>query len=128
MKYLLDTHAVIFAVQEPGRLGVNANALLSDATQELLISTGSIWEIAIKASIQKLQLSMPFGEWITTAINDLGAELISITVEHADRQLSLPFHHRDPFDRLLVAQSIVLGVDIISNDVIFDRYGIQRYW
>lgn len=87
-----------------------------------------MWEIAIKVGTGKLALSGPYRAWTYQALSALGASLLPITIDHADVQLGLPFHHRDPFDRLLVAQSLAEGVPVVSADAQLDRYGITRIW
>jgi len=93
-----------------------------------VISAATVWEIAIKTGLCKLTLSMPYKEWMNRAIADLGATILPITVEYADAQATLPNHHRDPFDRLLVSQAQVENIPLASNEETFDRYGISRLW
>ena len=128
MRLLIDTHTLIWAVDNPSQLGPQAHTELQNLTNELLLSAGSIWKLAIKVGINKLALSMPYREWISQAISDLSLTLLPITVEYADVQVGLPHHHRDPFDRLLIAQAIVEQVPIVSVDTEFDPYGVQRLW
>jgi len=99
VKLLLDTHTLIWAVDDPAQLGAQAVAELQDPTNELLLSAGSIWELAIKVGSKKLELSMPYRQWILQAISDLGLIILPISVEYANVQTELPFHHKDPFDR-----------------------------
>ena len=128
MRLLIDTHTLLWAVDNPSHLGPQARAELQDLTNELLLSAGSIWELAIKVGIKKLDLSTPYREWISQAISDLSLIFLPITVEYADVQAGLPHHHRDPFDRLLIAQAMIEQVPIVSVDTIFDAYGVQRLW
>jgi PIN domain nuclease of toxin-antitoxin system len=128
VKLLLDSHTLIWAVDDPSRLGALATAGLEDPVNELFLSAGTIWEIAIKVGLKKLSLSLPFGKWMTQAIVELGLTVLPITVEVADTQISLPNHHRDPFDRLLVAQAKTEKAVIVSADAVLDRYGVQRHW
>lgn len=128
MKALLDAHALIWAVDDPQRLGPNAAHAIGDSGNELLLGAGTIWEIAIKIGLGKLSLSVPFRPWIDAAIRDLGVKILPLTVEHADIQSRLPRHHGDPFDRLLVAQAQGEHVVIVSTDPVFDAYGIARIW
>ena len=114
MRLLIDTHALIWAVEEPARLGSAARAAMQNPANDLIVSVSTAWEISIKSGLGKLRLSGPFRPWIEQTIADLGADLLSITIEHADAQASLPHHHRDPFDRLLVGQAIVEGLTIVS--------------
>jgi PIN domain nuclease of toxin-antitoxin system len=128
MRRLIDTHTLIWAVDDPSQLGPQARTELQEPTNELLLSAGSIWELAIKVGLNKLVLSMPYREWMAQAISDLGLGILPITVEYADVQAGLPLHHRDPFDRLLVAQALTEHVPIVSVDTIFDAYSVQRLW
>jgi PIN domain nuclease of toxin-antitoxin system len=128
MTLLIDAHALIWYVDQDHLLSRKAHAASTDPANDLLLSAGSIWEIAIKAGLKKLALSQPFRPWMEKAIADLGVVVVPITVEHADVQAGLPNHHRDPFDRLLVAQAQVEGLPIVSVDAILDQYGITRMW
>ena len=128
MTLSLDAHALIWAVDDPQRLGREAARALEDPANELLVSAGTIWEIAIKIGLGKLSLSLPFREWMHQAIEDRGLTVLPITVEHADGQSRLPLHHRDPFDRLLVAQAQAEAIAVVSADEVFGTYGIARVW
>jgi len=127
VRLLLDAHALIWAVDDPSKLGAQAATELNDPSNELLVSAGTIWEISIKVGLGKLSLSLPFGEWINKAIADLGAAILPIQIEHADAQTQLP-GRGDPFDRLLAAQSKFENVSVVSNDTQLDLYGIARLW
>ena len=127
MKLLLDTHTFIWAVDQPSLLGPKAKMTLEDLTNNLVLSAATIWEIAIKVGLKKLTLSLSY-QWMTRAINDLGATILPVTVEYADVQAELPQHHRDPFDRLLIAQAIVENIQLVSNDTIFNQYGVACLW
>jgi len=105
MRVLIDAHVLIWAVDEPARFGKATVTALQDPNNELLLSAGTAWELAIKVGLKKLTLSTPYKQWITKAIGDLDLAVLLISVDHADVQAGLPWHHRDPFDRLLVAQS-----------------------
>lgn len=87
-----------------------------------------MWEIAIKVGIEKPVLLLPYRQWIDRAVADLEMSVLPITAEYADAQIGLPKHHRDPFDRLLVAQAQVENVPIVSSDPVLERYGIARIW
>jgi len=101
---------------------------MSDPANELLLSAGSIWEIAIKIGLGKLVLTQPYLPWMSQALSDLGMTVLPITVEYADAQANLARHHSDPFDRLIVAQALVERVSIVSADARMDAYGITRVW
>jgi PIN domain nuclease of toxin-antitoxin system len=128
VRLLLDGHALIWAVDSPARLGRQAASAVADPANELLLSAGTIWEVSIKVGLGKLSLSSPFRQWMLRALSDLGATLLPITVEHADAQSALPDHHRDPFDRLLVAQAQIEQALLVSADALFDRYAVSRLW
>lgn len=128
MTHLLDAHSLIWALDEPSRLATTAAATLQDPDNNQLLSAGTIWEISIKVALGKLTLSTPFRHWMDNAIAALELIVLPITLDHADRQVTLPFHHRDPFDRLLAAQSLVDGMPLVSADAIFDQYGVSRIW
>ena len=128
MRHLLDAHSLIWALDDPRKLGKRAVTVLEDPANELLVSVGTIWEISIKAGLGKLSLSLPYRQWMERASADLGLSVLPLTLEHAERQMSLPYHHRDPFDRLLVAQCLVEGVSLVSADTVFDQYGFTRIW
>ena len=99
MRLLLDSHALIWAVDQPAMLGQQAALVLEDPANELLVSAATIWELSIKVGLGKISLSLPFSDWMNQAIADLGASVLAITVEHAHEQTLLP-GRGDPFDRV----------------------------
>jgi PIN domain nuclease of toxin-antitoxin system len=128
VRLLLDSQAVIYAVDAPGRLSAAAKTAIEDPANDLFLSAATIWEISIKVGLKKLTLSLPIRAWMNQAIVDLGLTLLPITVDYADSQAYLPDHHRDPFDRLLIAQAMVDGISIVSADPMFDKYNVNRLW
>jgi PIN domain nuclease of toxin-antitoxin system len=128
VRLLLDAHALIWAVDDPARLGPLARSALGNPGNEVVLSAGTIWELAIKSGLGKLSLSQSYGQWMAKSVTDLGATILPITVAYADAQANLPLHHRDPFDRLLVAQAQVEKIAIVSGDTLLDRYGVPRVW
>ena len=128
MRVLLDSHTLIWAVDQTSQLSPPAANALQDPANELVLSAATVWEIAIKLGLGKLALSLPYRQWMNQAIADLGLALLPITVEYADAQAALPWHHRDPFDRLLIAQALTEGIPIVSADAVFDPYGVTRVW
>jgi PIN domain nuclease of toxin-antitoxin system len=128
MKLLLDTHTFLWFVIGSSNLSANARALIEDAANEKFLSVACLWEIAIKLSIGKLTLSAPFAVLISQQLGLNGLELLNITIEHAAVVAGLPFHHRDPFDRLLIAQAMVEKMPIVSIDTTFDTYPVTRLW
>lgn len=128
MRLLLDTHTLFWSVDNPSKVSTTAMAAMQDAKNDRLLSAATIWELAIKVGQGKIALSMPYGQWMRTAIADLKLEILPVTVEYAERQSALPPHHKDPFDRLMISQALVDGIAIVSSDVAFDSYGVTRIW
>ena len=128
MRVLIDSHVLIWYVDQDNLLSPASHAAISDPTNDLLLSAGSIWEIGIKVGLGKIILTQPFKPWINQAISDLDVTVLPLNVEYVDVQSNLPRHHGDPFDRLIVAQAIVEQVSIISADANLDAYGIIRIW
>jgi PIN domain nuclease of toxin-antitoxin system len=125
---LLDSHTIIWAVDDPARLSELATTAIQNPANGLLFSVASVWEIAIKVGLGKLALTLPFRQWMNQAMADLGVTLLPLTVEYADRQAALPLHHRDPFDRLLIAQALTEAISLVSADTAFAPYGVTRLW
>jgi PIN domain nuclease of toxin-antitoxin system len=128
MRYLLDTHSLIWFIGGDAQLSAHAQQLMDDEGNELFISIASLWEMAIKLSIGKLNLEQPFEEMFPEQLENNSIEILTITIDHLKAVCTLPFHHRDPFDRLIIAQAQVEGLPIISVDTVFDGYGIKREW
>ena len=128
MKLLLDTHSFLWFVSGDPKLSVQARSLIGASENEIFLSTASLWEIAIKSSLGKLNLAKPFEVLIPQQLNLNQIELLNITIAHTAFLTTLPFHHRDPFDRLLIAQSHVEDLPMISRDSAFDSYSIKRLW
>jgi PIN domain nuclease of toxin-antitoxin system len=127
MKLLLDTHAFLWFIEDNPRLSAQAKALLeSDA--ELLISIASLWEIAIKTSLGKLTIAQPYETFIPQQLELNEVTILPVSLAHLALVSTLPFHHRDPFDRLLAAQAIVERTPLVSADAAFDAYSIDRKW
>jgi PIN domain nuclease of toxin-antitoxin system len=127
MKLLLDTHAFLWFIEDNPRLSAQAKALLeSDA--ELLLSIASLWEIAIKTSLGKLTIAQPYDTFIPQQLELNAATILPISLAHLAVVSTLPFHHRDPFDRLLAAQAMVEQLPLVSADAAFDSYSIDRKW
>lgn len=128
MTALLDTHAFIWFIEGNTRLSLPARHLIQDEACTIYLSIASVWEMAIKHSLGKLRLTHPFGEVVTAQMARNDIHLLGIAVPHLVRVSSLPFHHKDPFDRLIIAQSLTDDVPVISADSAFDAYGVQRIW
>lgn len=128
MRLLLDTQAFLWFVLNHARLSSTARTLIVDPANELLFSPASYSEIAIKVSIGKYQVPGPFKDFMDRQIAINRLTILPITVAHAAVIAALPFHHRDPFVRLLVAQSLVENVPLVSSDSVVDAYGVVRRW
>jgi PIN domain nuclease of toxin-antitoxin system len=127
MKLLLDTHTFLWFIDDNPQLSQKAKALL-EADNELLLSIASLWEIAIKLSLGKLTVEIPTEVLMTQQLTRNDIDVLPITVAHLVQVSTLPLHHRDPFDRLLIAQAIVEQIPIVSVDPAFDAYPVQRLW
>lgn len=128
MKLLLDTHAFLWFFIGDTSLSAAARALIEDEANEKYFSIASLWEIAIKVSIGKMTLSAPFDEIFPDQLTNNGIDLLGITPSHTSEITALPFHHRDPFDRLLIAQAMIDQMQIVSVDRAFDDYSVTRLW
>ena len=128
MTLLLDTHTFLWFCQDDPSLSSSAKTLLEDANHRKLVSMASCWEVAIKVGLGKLELGEPSHIYIPNALARSLFVILPITLEHATAVESLPQFHRDPFDRLLVAQARSEGLPIVSADVAFDAYGVSRIW
>jgi len=125
---LLDTHTFLWFIAGDSTLSKPARSAIEDENNNLYMSVASLWEIAIKVSIDKLTLNEPFESLIPEQLAENGIELLDISVEHTALIASMPFHHRDPFDRLIAAQAKVEQMTLVSMDEVFDAYGITRLW
>ncbi|MBD2778191.1 type II toxin-antitoxin system VapC family toxin [Iningainema tapete] len=128
MKFLLDTQAFLWFVLNDRALSQAARDLIVDPLNDILLSPASYWEIAIKVSIGKYQIPGGFETWIQHQIQVNELEILPIKVAHVAAIVTLPFHHKDPFDRLLVAQALTEKIPIVSVDAVLDNYAVTRYW
>ena len=124
MRLLLDTHAALAFLQDDPRLGADAAAALEDPSNQVLLSAVVVWEIAIKRAIGKL----PVDQRYLSLLLDGGVEPLAISLEHARAVEELPPHHRDPFDRLLVAQAAAEHATIVTNDTRIGAYDVAVLW
>ncbi len=127
MTYLLDTHTFVWMVQADPRLSLTTQKLIVRPDNDILLSVASLWEIAIKVSIGKLEIPGGFPKLIDAATQEY-VGMIPISTVAVAAIATLPFHHKDPFDRLLAATSLTLGCPLISVDSVFDQYGVNRVW
>ncbi len=126
MKLLLDTHVLLWSATDPDRLAVEARAALEDGGNDVLVSIVSAWEIAIKQSLGKLELARPAEQWVPDVLKRTGFEVAELGLAAALGVRGLAWHHRDPFDRLLIAQAFEHGYTIVTRDDAFDAYGVPR--
>ena len=128
MNFLLDTNAFLWWVNDAPELSTSANAYLAEPRNEVFFSLASVWEMAIKLSIGKLKLAEPLENFVIEQLQRNGFRQLGINFQHVIGVASLPFHHRDPFDRLLIAQALAERLPVLTADRTFDAYGIQRLW
>ena len=128
MKLLLDTHAFLWFISGDSQLSGYARQLIEDAGNQRYLSIVSVWEITIKSSLGRLEVPTPPSRLMSEYIWANAIELLTITSEHLDVVHKLPYHHKDPFDRLLVCQSLTEGIPLVSADPALDCYGINRLW
>jgi PIN domain nuclease of toxin-antitoxin system len=127
MTYLLDTHTLIWFLRRPGALPATVRALIEDSDSTLAVSLATPWEMSIKTSIGKLDAADIIDDF--DSIMARGRfNLLLPTVSHVIRSGRLPWYHKDPFDRLLAAQTLELGWSLLSKDAVFDAYGVRRLW
>jgi PIN domain nuclease of toxin-antitoxin system len=128
MKLLLDSHAFLWFVAGDDRLGKAALAAVEDISNQRYLSIASVWELAIKLSLGKLRLSPSFLEFIVEETRRNQIALQPVQLAHVTKNAELAFHHRDPFDRMLIAQCLVEDWDFLSGDQRVDAYGVRRIW
>ncbi len=128
MKLLLDTHTFIWWDSEPARLSSRALALCQDFENKLLLSVASTWEMQIKAQLGKLKLGLPLPELIENQQRINSLQILHIGLEHVLALDQLPPVHKDPFDRLLVAQARVEGASLVTNDPVMTNYPVNVIW
>ena len=128
--YLLDTHTFFWLInkQYSNELSNTVIDLFLNLDNQLYLSMASVWEIAIKVSIGKLDIKQPFAPFVSEQLRYNDIELLEIGFPHVMKIVELPFHHRDPFDRLIIAQSLVEQLPVLSRDKAFDAYDIQVIW
>ena len=128
MKLLLDTHTFIWWDSAPHKLSKAASALIQNADNTVMLSVVSVWEIQIKSQIGKLSLASPLADIVRTQQSVNGIEILPIALDHAITLDQLPLHHKDPFDRMLIAQSISENATLISRDSAFSQYSVSTRW
>ncbi len=128
MRYLLDTHILIWWITEDKRLKSSAKKMIRSYRNLIYWSTASSWEISIKCALGKLELEEPLADLIPSELIRNHIEILPIQNDHAILAGQLPMHHKDPFDRMLIAQARLESIGIITNDSKFAPYGADIYW
>lgn len=124
MRLLLDTHVVLWSATAPEKLSDGARNAIEDGANDVLVSVVTAWEIALKQSIGKLELPIPAEQWLPEVLKRSGFEVAELGLPAALRVRALPWHHRDPFDRLLIAHSLEDGYTLVTHDRTFAQYGV----
>ncbi len=127
-RYLLDTHALLFMDQAPHLLPPTLCALIEDTRNRLFVSVASLWEIQIKSMIGKLTLPLTIDRMMLRQQRENDIDLLPIEIAHIVEHEALPTHHRDPFDRMLIAQARVEGLTLLSRDKLLSRYDVALHW
>ena len=128
MKLLLDTHTFLWFIGGSDRLSAHARQLIEERDNDRYVSVASLWEMAIKVSIGKLHVPLPFTRLVRQHIVGNAMDVLPVEPEHLDEQRKLPFHHRDPFDRLMIAQAITEEMTIVGRDAEFEAYTVRLDW
>lgn len=128
MRLLLDTHTLLWWLDGDARLSKRARAAIGDERTVCMVSAASAWEITTKARLGKLPGALEVAADISGCLRSQQFTPLDITIDHAQRAGGLPGEHRDPFDRMLIAQAAAENLPIVSNDEVFDRYGVVRIW
>ena len=128
MNLLLDTHAFLWFLDNDPQLSATAKTLIEDPINRKFVSMATCWELAIKVGLRKLDLGEPAATFLPRELAANHFDLLGIELRHATFVETLALHHRDPFDRLLIAQSMIEAIPVISVDVAFDVYGVSRLW
>ena len=127
-RVLIDADTLIWFVLNDPKLSRTALAVLADPATDGLVSPATFWEIAIKVSKRKLNLFAPYEDFMDRAIRGNGFAVLPVEVRHAARLATLPHHDGDPFDRMIIAQSLAESIEVVGADTVFDAYGVRRIW
>ena len=128
MRLLLDTHTFLWFVWDDPQLSLTAKSAIESQENEIYLSAVSPWEVSIKVSTGKLSIGQEVEAYFDEHLSRNLITLLPISLAHVGRVAVLPFHHKDPFDRLLIAQSLTEPLQLVSADTMFDRYGVARIW
>lgn len=127
-RLLLDTHAFLWWIDDAPQLSDSARRAIADTRNDCLISVASCWEMAVKSSLGKLKLAKPLERFVPDQLAANGFGYLNIELKHVAKAEKMPFHHRDPFDRLLIAQSLTEKLTIVTADKAFADYGARVLW
>jgi PIN domain nuclease of toxin-antitoxin system len=128
VRALLDTNSFLWFISGSDKLSGQARNFMSKLNNQLALSVSGLWEIAIKISLGRLELARPFEQFMQEQLRENAIDVLPIEIRHLTKLIDLPFHHRDPFDRLLIAQAIAEELPVISADTVFKNYGIEVIW
>ena len=128
MRVLLDTHTFIWFITGSDELSDKARGLIEDANNQRFLSVASLWEMSIKVSIGKLNLDFSFPDLVIQKVYGNAIDILSISPEHLEQLAKMPFHHKDPFDRLIIAQGLTENMPIITRDRAFASYQANLFW
>ena len=128
MRLLLDTHALLWFASGNSRMSQTARDAVDSRDNEVLVSAASAWEVTTKVRIGKLPEAEKFAVKFRDRIQNLGFQELAVTVEHGQRAGSMVGIHKDPFDRMLIAQALTENIPVVSNEKLFDEYCIHRVW
>ena len=128
MRCILDTHAFLWFIEDDSRLSSNASSLILEPANKRFLSVASLWEMAIKTGLGRLALSLSFPDLVEQHVRGNGMELLPILPAHLEAFAKLPFHHKDPFDRLIIAQAMSEDLPVITRDAAFSSYDITVLW
>jgi PIN domain nuclease of toxin-antitoxin system len=128
VRYLADTHALLWWAEDSSRLSRRARSVFARADSEILFSVASSWELSIKLALGRVKLSTPLDEFLHVELPRQAVDVFPIDTRHVVRTAGLPPHHRDPFDRMLIAQALVEDIPVLTADPLFTRYGVDVVW
>ena len=128
MRVLIDTHALLWWINNDPRISWRAREVFSAGENKLLFSAASGWEMAIKVNLGKLTVEGPLGSYLSKHLVDVAVEVLPVSLRHAVGVADLPNHHRDPFDRLIVAQALAEGIPVLTADPLVTRYPVETIW
>jgi len=126
MKVLIDTHVLLWGLQDEAKLSSRVRELLPAA--EVWISVASLWEIITKVQVGKLDLPGPVGDYLSAKLKANGVSVLPLTFDHVRRLEKIPLHHRDPFDRILIAQSMAESIPLVTSDPQLKKYSVEVIW